>query len=527
MDENNKALEDAANALNAAAEASNAPVEAVAEDVKVEETPVEAPVENAATEMPAEPAVEAPVEAPVVEETPVEAPIAEPAPVAPAATVIEAQNTSAPAAPTVKAEGKKSKKGLIIGCSVGAVAILGLGGLGVAYAIDNQSDNIALSAIADFLSAKQRTVDGYIEYSMNEDDDDKYYVNSTDKCNKTNCIVAAPKTVTNVRIDINSKVDNGNNADTSVTFTVTYGETDYKLTLGSVVMKDYTLYISISNLKETIKNVLVEAESTKYADYVEIYEDLIDKVVGEIDGVWWKIYVPDVVDAIDEISSSDKKKVKEAYQCFVDAADRAIAKQNSYAEIYKENAFVELTEYKGGNTFETEGTPYTLKLNAKKLADYSNAMVKEAQDLELEDCIGKAYPAYDNGETAELEDVKTEDIEEAIKELPEIIVTVKNGFFSHTVTGLSINMSEEAFTGKVSLKFGKEVNPVAAPSDAKNITELYDNVKKAYEEWQETATCKVLKAQYPTYYNVMCDAKTNKPKPEYQSQLKGANLLTV
>ena len=312
MDENNKALEDAANALNAAAEASNAPVEAVAEDVKVEETPVEAPVENAAAEMPAEPAIEAPVEAPAVEETPVEAPIAEPAPVTPAATVIEAQNTSAPAAPTVKAEGKKSKKGLIIGCSVGAVAILGLGGLGVAYAIDNQSDNIALSAIADFLSTKQRTVDGYIEYSMNEDDDDdKYYVNSTDKCNKTDCIVSAPKTVTNVRIDINSKVDNGNNADTSVTFTVTYGGTDYKLTLGSVVMKDYTLYISISNLKETIKSVLAEAESTKYADYVEIYEDLIDKVVGEIDGVWWKIYVPDVVDAIDEISSSDKKKIKE------------------------------------------------------------------------------------------------------------------------------------------------------------------------------------------------------------------------
>jgi hypothetical protein len=250
MDENNKALEDAANALNAAAEASNAPVEAVAEDIKVEETPVEAPVENSAAEMPAEPAVEAP--------------IAEPAPVAPAATVIEAQNTSAPAAPAVKAEGKKSKKGLIIGCSVGAVAILGLGGLGVAYAIDNQSDNIALSAIADFLSTKQRTVDGYIEYSINEDDDDdKYYVNSTDKCTKTDCIVAAPKTVTNARIDINSKVDNGNNADTSVTFTVTYGGTDYKLTLGSVVMKDYTLYISISNLKETIKSVLAEAESTK------------------------------------------------------------------------------------------------------------------------------------------------------------------------------------------------------------------------------------------------------------------------
>ncbi|MBP5512354.1 hypothetical protein J6X90_03135 [Candidatus Saccharibacteria bacterium] len=516
MDENNKALEDAAQALDAAAENSDAPVA---------ETPVEAPVEPVKTE-------DAPAETPATEtpaETPVEELAAEPAPVAPAATVIEAPATPAPVAPAVKVEGekKKSKKGLIIGCSVGAAVVLGLGGLGVAYAIDNQSDNIALSAIADLLSSKQRTVDGYIEYAVNEEsDDDRYYLDKTN-CSggAIDCITAPQKTITKVRVEINSKVDNGNNADTKVTFTATYGEKDFQLTLGSVVMKDYTLYVSIDNLKQTIKDVLAEAASTEYADYAELYNDLIDKVAGEVDGVWWKIYVPDVVDAIDEISSSEKKKIKETYQCFVDAADRAIAKQNSYVDIYKDNAFVELAEYKGSNKFDTEGTPYTLKLNAKKLADYSNAMVKEAKDLELEDCISKVSPSSYKGEETEIKEVSAEDIEEVVKELPEIIITVKNGFFSHTVTGLNIDVSEQDFTGKASFKIGKEVNAVTAPSDAKNITELYTNVKKAYEEWEETATCKVLKAQYPTYYNVMCDPRTNKPKPEYESQLKGADLL--
>ena len=46
------------------------------------------------------------------------------------------------------------------------------------------------------------------------------------------------------------------------------------------------------------------------------------------------------------------------------------------------------------------------------------------------------------------------------------------------------------------------------------------NVKKAYEEWQETAACKVMKLQYPTYYKTYCNPTTNKPKPEYESQFK-------
>lgn len=506
MDESKKALEEAANAMNEA-------VEPKADDVKVEETPAEAPAENAAEEMAEEPKVEA---EPVAEEAPVEPE----APVAPEATVVEETpivqektvTQATPVAPVADAP-KKSKKGLIIGVAAGVLVAGAAGGFGIAYAIDSKPENVALSAISDFLSAKERAINGYAEFNVNEDE--------TKQTFSSNSLVAEAASVSRVRVDIKTDQDKNNNANTSVTFTVTYGDDDYKITLNSVVLKDYTLYISIDNLKETIKDVLKAAGDSSYAEYAELYEDLIETVAGEIEGTWWKIYVPDVVDAIDEISSSNKKLIKGAYQCGVEAADRTIAKQEKYADIYKKNAFVSLEEYKGSEKPSAKGTPYTVKLDASKFTSFANTVMKEAVDSELDDCMKKVSSSYTG--SSEITEIKESDVKKALEDFPEIIVVVNNGFFSHTVSGIYFAESNEAFTGKIDLQFSKDVKAVSAPSDAKNITELYDNVKEAYEEWQLTATCKAIKMQYPSQYSTYCNPTTNTLKPEYQSQLQGSS----
>ena len=521
MDENNKALENAANAMEEAAEApveevkaEEATVETKADDVEVKEEAVETPNEDAATEMKEEPAVEpAPAETPVEE-----APAAPAEPVAESAPVIEAAPAPAPADST-----KKSKKGLIFGVAAGVVVAGAAGGFGLAYALDSKPENIAVSAFADFIGAKTMATSGVIELAINSDDDlQTNCVGSS----STNCIKQKQNTIESVKVELSNDKNSANETNTSATLKVVYGGEEISISLGSVVLKDYTIYAKIDGVKEAAKKALKLAGSSTYGDYIELYEDLIDAIAGEIDGIWWKIYIPDVIDAIDGMTTSQKKQYKGIYQCAVEAADRALKKQDKYVEFYKDNAFVSLEEYKGSAKPSAKGTPYKIKLDAKKLTAFANKAAKEAVDKEYNDCIGKLYSSsytVDDEDDSTVPEIKEEDVKKSLEDFPEIIVTVENGFFSHKLTGVYYADSNDSYSGKIDLKFSKDIKTVSAPSDSKNVTDLYKNIMNAYEEWQETAACKALKIQYPSYYNTYCDATTNKPKPQYQTQLKSTN----
>lgn len=424
-------------------------------------------------------------------------PVIESAPTAPADPTDPIAAAPAPAPVTAP---KKNKTGIII---AGVVVALGLGGFGVAYAMDTKPENVAASAISDFLSAKAMSVDGTFEVSKDDD--------------------------MSVKLELKTNNTESRNTSTDASLTVNYGGEEIKLSLGTVVLKDYTIYVKLDGLKEAAKQAIKAADSTSYGDYAELYEDLIDTVVGEIDGVWWKISVPELIDDIDEISTSQKKSAKEAWQCVVEAADKASEKQGKYADIYKENAFVSLKDYKGDKKSSAKGTAYTLELDAAKLTKFANEMSKEADDLGINDCLSKiktdtsySYDYDDDDEeenttTTTVKEVKEEDVKKAIEDLPEIVLTIENGIFSHKLTGLYIDLSNDEYTGKVDLVFNRDVKEVSAPSDAKSVTTLVETVTKAYEEWEETSKCKVIKTQYPSYYSQICDPTTNKVKPEYQS----------
>ena len=418
-----------------------------------------------------------------------------------AAPAAEAPKTEAPVAPveTPKTDKKGNKKGLMIGCAVGAVALVG-GGIGIAYAVSNSPENIALSAISDFITAKNMTMSGTIAVQTNT-------------------------TFSDAKVTIENTKTDSNEANTTATLSVTYNGTEYKIKLGSVVVKDYTLYVQLDGLKDAVKAAVKEAGDFGLAEYAEIYEDLIDNVVGEIDGVWWKISVPELVDEIEGIASSQKDQIKDVYNCLVDVADKASKKGDDYARIYKSNAFVKLDKHEGSETYAGKGTAYDLTLDAAKLTSFANAMADEVDGLGVQDCIKKADGISGVTGTYTKTEVKQEEVEKAIAELPKIVVTVDSGFFSHSLTGLYVHFGEEPeFVGNIELTFKKETAKVEAPSDAKPVTDLYKNVVKAYEDWQETAPCKVMKAEYPSYYASYCDPTTNKVKPEYQDQFNSVKL---
>ena len=477
--EPNKELEDAANALNEAAVAAETPIE----EPKSEEPKTEEP----AGEMPAEPPIEPPVEpAPAPEPAPATTPVIEaPAPVA--EPVVEA----APAAPAPEKK-KGGKKGLIIGCVLGSLVFVG-GGLGVAYAVTHTPENVALSAISNFLSTKEHSVKGKIEFAPTEK--------------------SGFSDFSNISISINNDTDKDAQTSTSATFSVTYQGQDYSINIDSVVIKDYTLYIKVSNLKDAINKAFDEAvKGTEYQLQADMYKDLINTVVGEIDGIYWKISVPELIDATTEIPSSQKATYKELYECVTDVAKKATA-DTSAGETYKSNAFITLKKYEGGRTFSGKGTAYNLSFDASKLASFANIIADKAEGYGFADCMKKVNYNY----TYEKTTITEEDAKKAIESIPEnLYVTIENSLFGSEITGFYYDISEEYYTGKVELTFSKPAKSVSAPADSKPITELYTNVKKAIEDYQETYYCRTYKEYYPQYYTIYCDPSTNKLRPEFQ-----------
>lgn len=395
-------------------------------------------------------------------------------------------------------EKKKGGKGKVVGCIIGAVAVLGGGGFGVAYALTSSPEKVALYAISDFLSTKSLGINGVIEV----------YSNSS----------LSQNPFKSVKLELKSEQKDSKDFNTNATISVNFNNKEYSVSLGAVVVQDYTIYVKVSSLKEAAKQIIKElvAGNSSYSTYTELYEDLADKVAGEIDGIWWKLSVPELIDEADIVSSSDKEKAKDAYKCLIDAAKKSSEKD--YAKIYKDNAFVKLEAHSGDEKFSGKGTAYDVTIDADKFMNFADAMTNEVDGLGLKDCTKKLNDINGVSSKYTTQKLEKDDIEKVIEKMPKMVVTIDGFLFMRSLTGFYTTFGSDAsYSGKIDLTFNKNVNKIEAPSDAKPVTDLYKNVVKAYEDWQDTATCKALKKQNIAVYNTYCDSTTNKIKPQYKS----------
>ena len=513
-EEKDKALENAANAMNEAAEA-DAPKDAP------EEKPINAETSAAMDALLSEedaPKTEEKTEPEVVNETPatpeapaenpageMKEPAVEPAPAVPATpSPVPFTEAVKPTTPAPE-QSKKSKKGLIIGLAAGAVAVLGIGGFAVAYSVDTKPENIAMSAVADLLSSKTISVTGVLDLKA---------LKTAKDCNGSTTKCGSVSEFESAKLTLEEAKDDSNETSTNATLEVVFNGKTIKLSLGTVYLKDHTIYIKMSGLKAAVNEAMSAADDTEFDKYATLYQSLIEEIVGAVDDVWWKINVPELIDEYEDMAASTKDAIKAEYQCAVDTVDKIFARQDKYVDIYKKNTFITLEEYKGDKKPSSKGTPYTVKLDAKKLTSFSNEMAKEADDLGFTKCIYESQGrTYQERERVE---VKEEDVADSISDFPEVIVTVENGFFSHTLTGLYYSNTTDVFDGYLDLTFSKKSQDVSAPAGAKDAKELITTITDAVNNFQATIYCKTLKIEYPTYYNTYCDAKTDKLKPQYQ-----------
>lgn len=371
--------------------------------------------------------------------------------------------------PKAKKNKNHNKAVLIAG---GVIAVLGLGGLGTAYAIANTPENIALSAVASVFAAKQK------------------HVSSTFSLNLKDSKVVGVKSA---QLTLDADINTDREVSTTAELAVNFYDTKIKLSLDTVIMKDYTVYIKINQLKAAAKAVLEQYDQSIKSgdsnvshndsdDYTSTppYEDIINQLVGKIDGEWWRISIPELIDVDEKLSAKEKVEAKKTYGCIVNFLSDAKTKVD-YSELYQKHAFISLQPYEGDQKFDSEGKAYIIQFSSNKIADFGNALASSFKGLGVKECLPENVLNGGSDDDVDGDDkLSANDVDEMIRQWPTTIVTVKNNFFSHEVTGLYSNLKTDSdfYTGTVKLNFSNQVKEVKAPANAQPITKFSEEINR-------------------------------------------------
>ena len=371
--------------------------------------------------------------------------------------------------PKAKKNKNHTKAVLIAG---GVIAVLGLGGLGTAYVIANTPENIALSAVASVFATKQK------------------HFSSTFSLNLKDSKVVGVKSA---QLTLDADINTDKEVSTTAELAVNFYDTKIKLSLDTVILKDYTVYIKISQLKAAAKAVLEQYnQSVKSGDFsvdysdsddytsTPPYEDIINQLVGKIDGEWWRISIPELIDVDEKLSAKEKVEAKKTYGCIVNFLSDAKTKVD-YSELYQKHAFISLQPYEGDQKFDSEGKAYIIQFSSNKIADFGNALASSFKGLGVKECLPENVLNGGSDDDVDGDDkLSANDVDEMIRQWPTIIVTVKNNFFSHEVTGLYSNLKTDSdfYTGTVKLNFSNQVKEVKAPANAQPITKFSEEINR-------------------------------------------------
>lgn len=371
--------------------------------------------------------------------------------------------------PKAKKNKNHTKAVLIAG---GVIAVLGLGGLGTAYVIANTPENIALSAVASVFAAKQK------------------HFSSTFSLNLKDSKVVGVKSA---QLTLDADINTDKEVSTTAELAVNFYDTKIKLSLDTVILKDYTVYIKISQLKAAAKAVLEQYnQSVKSGDFsvdysdsddytsTPPYEDIINQLVGKIDGEWWRISIPELIDVDEKLSAKEKVEAKKTYGCIVNFLSDAKTKVD-YSELYQKHAFISLQPYEGDQKFDSEGKAYIIQFSSNKIADFGNALASSFKGLGVKECLPENVLNGGSDDDVDGDDkLSANDVDEMIRQWPTTIVTVKNNFFSHEVTGLYSNLKTDSdfYTGTVKLNFSNQVKEVKAPANAQPITKFSEEINR-------------------------------------------------
>ncbi len=274
--------------------------------------------------------------------------------------------------------------------------------------------------------------------------------------------------------------------------------------LGNVLLQDGKIYLQISQISEAFESIV-----TNLAIAGEVDESLIEQVTDfftEIDGEWWEINVPDL---LDELAGNDVDPTpeKELYACCIDLNNQDYNKE--LAELYRKYPFVNIKRL--GVTINAPVNSYTAtggynyydpSLDYDLMAEFINALPKTEVAGKAYDCINHYIASKDNstldpsiGSTYD-EDLAPPVSPTAPKEFgpddfnkvtpdqlrdyfdidAEVYLEISN--FGHELRSIIIESSQEKTKISGQLIFNYQDVKVAAPDNHRSITDLIEKIEE-------------------------------------------------
>ncbi len=356
---------------------------------------------------------------------------------------------------------KKKHTGLIIFIVVLILTLLGAGGVAAWYFLcHNNPENVAYSAINGLLQSKDVTVSGAFSSIIENEEGNDLKLLATFEPDQNGATGETKLTVMLSQLDANGNV---------------IGAEPYRFEVGSVIMSDGVFYIRVDELAEIFDKLIAEGNLSE--DDIYGITDAVAKILDTVDGEWWQISVPDLVDLTIE-DNTDAQAAKNFYTCLVNVAHQDI--KGELAKIYSNNRFVNVTkpESAASLAYAEGNTLYNVSFDYDKMANFVNALPSSETAQSIYNCYNRYLDSTGDTNAKRLSadsmgTVTADDLRETIPEDADINVQITN--WEHKLSQVDIR-SNDGSEALLSLVFEYKGIEVKAPENYRPISELFEEL---------------------------------------------------
>ncbi len=375
--------------------------------------------------------------------------------------------TVAPAQPASPVSSKPKRTGLIV--TIIILIIVLLAGIGTAiwyFCFYSNPDKVAYDAVTSFLKQPSLVSDGSVMTRM-----------ELDNGNTLSFVVG-----------LKAKSDDNSNSESmaSIHFLLTdvdgqevVSSDDYAVEISNMITSDGVIYLRTDNLDEVVEQIAGDVSIYTETEIDEEAAELVYDLLGKIDGEWWQISVPDLVDELIE-DNSVARPIKEFYTCMVDVSHQNIGAQ--IAGIYNDNRFLKIEKKEGGLFGDST---YRVSFDNEAMANFMNSTLDIEAGKEAEKCIEQLADDLDGTYSIDKTYIDADDIKDVSDEV-EFEMVISN--FGHELKAISAGLTnlgdDEYFT--IGFDFSHPAVTVSAPQDYRPITELFEEIMTVVMEFGQS-----------------------------------------
>ena len=343
--------------------------------------------------------------------------------------------------------GKKPKKaGKIIATVVFSVILLSAIGATVWFLIwRSQPEVVAMDAIVNYLSAKNLDVNGGFTVKPND-----------------------PSSTDSMTIMLRAK-NAGLAHELEGTIVVYHNDDSFSLSLKEAFTKDGELYFQIDKIQE-----IIERTGLEFNDSISPVLNAFSNTIELVDGTWWRVKVPELLDNFDEqFTSTEKQRINDVYDCSMRAIEKATEDKSELVRIYREHPFVAVSKY-DGREFDgsaPDGNLYKVDLKINELRDFVRTDFSELTIYkEIKTCFADAEMDLDD--YLNKIEHSTEFVE---SNLNEGLFVLDIDSWSHEISGVYFSGSNDdaRYYGDIVLAYPETV-AIEAPKNAQPVSRLVE-----------------------------------------------------